>query len=95
MFLLVQANEWYIWYNGTMVHDLTSENQECVTVIEDIFGNRTREIVESVLDESSAEVTTGYVAKKLIKRSKCENCKILLKAGDVDIANDVYTVPFL
>ena len=75
--------------------DLTSENQECVTVIEDIFDNRTREIVESVLDESSAEVTTGYVAKKLIKRSKCENCKILLKAGDVDIANDVYTVPFL
>ena len=75
--------------------DLTSENQECVTVIEDIFGNRTREIVESVLDESSAEVTTGYVAKKLIKRSKCENCKILLKAGDVDIANDAYTVPFL
>ena len=28
--------------------DLTSENQECATVTEDIFGTRTREIVESV-----------------------------------------------
>ena len=28
--------------------DLTSENQECATVTEDIFGSRTREIVESV-----------------------------------------------
>ena len=27
-------------------------------------------------------VTTGYAAKKLIKRSHCENYKILLKAGD-------------
>ena len=34
------------------------------------------------------EVTTGYVAKKLIKRSHCESYKILLNAGDVDIAND-------
>ena len=34
------------------------------------------------------KVTTGYVAKKLIKRSHCESYKILLKAGDVDIAND-------
>ena len=28
--------------------DLTSENQECATVTEDIFGTRTRQIVESV-----------------------------------------------
>ena len=34
------------------------------------------------------ELTTGYVAKKLIKRSHCESYKILLKAGDVDTAND-------
>ena len=44
--------------------------------------------MESVLDENSAEMTTGYVAKKLIKRSKCESCKILLKAGDIDITDD-------
>ena len=68
--------------------DLTSENQVCVTVTEDIFGTGTREIVESVLDENNAEVTTWYVAKKFIKRSKCESCKILLKVGDNDIAHD-------
>ena len=53
--------------------DLTSENHEYVTVIEDIFGTETQEIVESVLDESNAKVTTG---------------KTLLIAGDVDIADD-------
>ena len=68
--------------------DITSENAECVTVIEDIFGTRIQEIVESVLDENSAEVATGYVAKHLIKRSQYEACKIILKAGDFDIAND-------
>ena len=34
------------------------------------------------------EVTTGYVAKKLSKRSHCESYKTLLKAGDADIANN-------
>ena len=52
------------------------------------WGHRTREIVESVLDENSVEVITWYVAKKFIKRSRCENCKILLKAEDNDIAHD-------
>ena len=45
---------------------LISENQEYVTGIEDIFGIRTQEIVESVQDENSAELATtvaGYVAK--------------------------------
>ena len=49
---------------------------------------RTQEIVESVLDRNSAEVITtiaGYVAKTLIKWSKCESL-----LGDVDIANDAY-----
>ena len=46
--------------------------------------------MESVLDENSVEVTTWYVAKKFIKRSRCESCKILLKAGDNDIAHDAY-----
>ena len=68
--------------------DLTSKNQECVTVTEDIFGSGTSEIVESVLDENNVEVTTWYVAKKFIKRSKCESYKILLKLGDNDIAHD-------
>ena len=68
--------------------NITSENAECFTVIEGIFGNRTQEIVESVLDENSAEVATTYVAKKLIKRSQCESCKVILKAGDFDVAHD-------
>ena len=34
------------------------------------------------------EVTTGHVAKKLIKQSHCEGYKILLKAGYADIASD-------
>ena len=68
--------------------DITCENLECFTVTEDIFSTRTQEFVESVLDENSAKVANGYVAKKLIKQSQYESCKILLKAGDFDIAND-------
>ena len=34
------------------------------------------------------KVTTGYVAKSLIKRSHCESYQVLLKAGDADIGND-------
>ena len=70
------------------VEDITSENAEYVTVIENVFGTRTQEIMESVLDENSPEVATGYVTKKLIKRPQYESCKIILKAGDFDIAND-------
>ena len=47
--------------------------------------------MESVLDENRAEVATGYVAKKIIKRSQYESCKIILKAGDFDIANDAWS----
>ena len=68
--------------------DLASENEEFVTVTEDIFGTGKREIVETVLDENSVEVTTWYVTNKFIKRSKFKSCKILLKAGDNDIAHD-------
>ena len=68
--------------------DITCENLECFTVIDGIFSTRTQEFVESVLDENSAKVANGYVAKKLIKQSQYESCKILLKAGDFDKAND-------
>ena len=44
--------------------------------------------MESVLDENGVEVTTWYVVKKIIKRSRSECCKILLKAGDNDMAHD-------
>ena len=55
-----------------------------LTVIGDIFDIKIQEIEEGVLDENSTEVATtvaGYVAKKIIKRSKWK---------DVDIANDAY-----
>ena len=38
--------------------DLTSENQECVTVTEKNFCNGIQEIMESILDKNSLEVTT-------------------------------------
>ena len=58
------------------------------------FLNNLREVLNSkrillcrfLIKEN--KVTTEYVAKNLIKRSHCESYKILLKAGDVDIAND-------
>ena len=61
--------------------DLKSENQECVTVTGDIFGTRTRKIVESVLDENSVEVTAMYVTRKLIKPSKCEVVRFYRRLG--------------
>ena len=41
------------------------------------------------------EVTAGYVAKQLIKKSYSDSYKILVKAGDVDIANDHNEMFFL
>ena len=58
------------------------------------FLNNLREVLNSkrILRYRSLikenKVTTGYVAKKLIKRSHCESYEILLEAGDVDIDND-------
>ena len=77
-----------------MGRGFASENQERVTVTEDIFDTRTQRIVKSILDANSAEVATavaGYLSKKLIKQSKCRSCDILLKAGDGGIANDAYS----
>ena len=54
--------------------------------LRDVLKSRKILWCRSLIKEN--EVTTGYVAKKLIKRSHCESYKILLKAGDVDIAND-------
>ena len=47
--------------------DLTSENQECVTVTEKNFCNGIQEIMESILDKNSLEVTTWHIAKRFIK----------------------------
>ena len=48
-------------------------------------------ISESVLDDDSSEVATtisGYIAKKLLKRSKCKDCEKKLTVHDQDLQND-------
>ena len=50
-------------------------------------------ISESVLDDDSSEVATtisGYIAKKLLKRSKCKDCEKKLTVHDQDLQNDQY-----
>ena len=45
------------------------------------------------MDDGAREVATtisGYVAKKLLKRSKCESCKLALTTRQVDLDNDSY-----
>ena len=62
-------------------------------VLDELFNNRNEKIIESVLDLHSAEVATtisGYIAKRLIKRSKCEECKAFLMVHDTDLGNDSY-----
>ena len=51
------------------------------------------EIMECSLSEQSAEVATtisGYVAKKLKKRSNCGACQQLLSSKKVDLENNHY-----
>ena len=47
-------------------------------MIDEILRDRIEEISESVLDDDSSEVATnisGYIAKMLLKRSKCKDCE--------------------
>ena len=70
-----------------------SNEDESYASIDEAFSDCVEEISESVLDNDSAEVATtisGYVAKKLLKRSKCEDCKSKLTARNDDIINDQY-----
>ena len=49
--------------------------------------------MERVLAIHSAEVATtisGYIAKKLTKRSQCEECKASLMVHDNDLGDDSY-----
>ena len=52
-------------------------------------------ISESVLDDDSSEVATtisGYIAKNLLQRSKCNDCENKLTFHDQDLQNDQYLV---
>lgn len=51
------------------------------------------EIMEATLDEDSVEVSTtisGYIAKKLAKRSKCDTCNSFLIANQMDLDENHY-----
>ena len=58
-----------------------------------VINQHTTEIMEACLDSGSEEVSTtiaGYVAKKLAKRSKCDVCKQLLTANQMDLSENHY-----
>ena len=91
-FFPVQANEWLqVSCQFARSPKLREDLRYCSLRKENINfweEDLTSENQECVTDEKRVKVTTWYVAKKFIKRSKCESCKILLKAGDNDIAHD-------
>ena len=55
-----------------------SDAEESLHSTNDLLDERAEGITEAVLDYDAREVATtisGYVAKKLIKRSSCDLCK--------------------
>lgn len=64
-----------------------------LNLIDEVLQDKAEEIFESVLDDASSEVATtisGYIVKKLIKRSKCDQCKQKLTISSDDLQNDEY-----
>ena len=75
--------------------DLQSESNEdeSYEMIDEMLRDRIEEILESVFGDDSSEVATtisGYIAKKLLKRSKCKDCEKKLTVHDQDLQNDHY-----
>ena len=73
--------------------NIDSDAEESLDSMDDLFDERADEIMEAVLDDDAREVATtisGYVAKKLIKRSSCDLCKQTLASQEVDLENDSY-----
>ena len=64
---------------------------ESYEIIGEMLRDWIEEISESVLDDDSSEVAisiSGYMAKKLLKRSKCKDCENKLTVHDQDFQND-------
>ena len=62
--------------------NIDSDAEESLDSMDDLFDERADEIMEAVLDDDAREVATtlsGYVAKKLIKRSSYDLCKQTFK----------------
>ena len=75
--------------------DLQSESNEdeSYEMIDEILRDRIEEISESVLDDDGLEVViaiSGYIAKNLLKPSKCKDCEKKLIVHDQDFQNDQY-----
>ena len=76
-------------------HELKSDDQTDMAFkeIKEKLLNSTTEILESELSDDSKEVAVhiaGFIARKLSKRRKCEDCSALLKAGENTIKHDEY-----
>ena len=64
-----------------------------LVVFDEVVCVKEDEIKNSALDSDSQEVAitiAGYVTKKLVKRTKCEVCKVLLSVSNDELANDMY-----
>ena len=70
-----------------------SNEDESYEMIDEMLRDWIEETSESVLADGSSEVATtisGYIAKKLLKRSKCKDCGKKLIVHDQDLQNDQY-----
>ena len=71
----------------------TDKPRQDFDALMNVINEHTTEIMEACLDSDSEEVSTtiaGYIAKKLAKRSKCDLCKRLLKANQMDLNENHY-----
>ena len=71
--------------------NIDSYAEECLDSNNDLFDERADEIMEAILDDDAGEVAatiSGYVAKKLIKRSSCDLCNQALVSQEVDLENN-------
>ena len=72
---------------------LESNEDESYEMIDEMLRDWIEEISESALDNDSLDVATTipeYIAKKLVKRSKCKGCEKKLTVHDQDLQNDRY-----
>ena len=80
----------YFWKDDLQPESNEDESYE---MIDEILRDRIEELSESVLDDDGLEVAiaiSGYIAKNLLKRSKCKDCEKKLIVHDQDFQNDQY-----
>ena len=73
--------------------DIDSGAEESPDAINDLFDETADEIMEAVLDDDARGIATtisGYVTKKLIKRSSCDLRKETLASQEVDLENNSF-----